>query len=63
MSDVSARVPQLSESIAEMYSIGGKLCESVNFTVHSAVVASERESRIVVVGKTPLDSLSDGVRR
>jgi hypothetical protein len=63
MSDVSALVPQLSESIAEMYSIGGKLCESVNFTVHSAVVASERESRIVVVGKKPLDSLSDGVRR
>jgi hypothetical protein len=63
MSDVSVPVPQLSESIAEMYSIGGKLCESVNFTVHSAVLASERESRIVVVGKTPIDSSGDGVRR
>jgi hypothetical protein len=63
MSDVSVRVPQLSESIAEMYSFGGKLCDSLNFTVHSAVLDSERESRIVVAGKTPLDSLGDGVRR
>jgi hypothetical protein len=63
MSDASVQVPQLSESIAEMYSIRGKLCESVNFTVHSAVLDSERESRIVVVGKIPLDLLGDGVRR
>ena len=63
MSEVSVRVPQLSESITEMYSIGGKLCESVNFTVHSAVLASEREGRVIVVGKTPLDSLGDGVQR
>jgi hypothetical protein len=63
MSEVSVWVPQLSESIAEMYSIGGKLCDSVNFIVHSAVLVSGRESRVVVVGKAPLDSLSDGSRR
>jgi hypothetical protein len=63
MFDVSVRVPQLSESIAQKYSIGGKLCESVNFTVHSAVLASERESRLVVVGKTPLDSAGDELER
>lgn len=63
MSGIVVRAPQFDESIAEMYSLGGKLCESPTFLVHGAVLPEHRENRLIVAGKSALEPLSEGTRR
>lgn len=63
MSGIVSQAPQFDQSIAEMYSLGGKLCESRTFLIYGAVLTAHRENRLIVAGKSTLEPLSERTRR